>query len=270
MPPLKKKFVKRKFATKKKTTRRKSKATGNNVTATTVTFMSKPINQLGPLPQKYRTRFFCTAKGDITTAIGATSFQLNTRLNCLVLPFSISNLAWPGLSPASGSLDPTGFSTLINLNAYTRVRVIKSYISIMFDSLATTDVVLCTITPTPQTAATFPTLPNNPLTTSQAIGMTNTRSKQWTPFSQPTQKSVWLNHSCTQAACIGVPQKAIDYDLSGQYTHFYNQAPATPLYWNINIQNMALANFTGSLPYMVKLMWDVELYNNDWATSPES
>lgn len=182
-----------------------------------VTFMS---NSMLPLPPRYR----CKLHSAIIAyeAAGVASGHYSIRLNGAYLPWDTAGTDLPNANPAVATTNFAGYTQLCNLNTYARCRVFGSKITVEMMPQSILDGVILTITPSDSVSA--------PATS--AIAQAQPFTKTCTVYSGKGKTS--LTNYCSQSKLLGVSSRAIQDDLSGNFAHLYNTAPAVPLYWNIN------------------------------------
>jgi hypothetical protein len=169
---------------------------------------------------------------------------------------------WMNPNETLNTLRPTGIAALLNVNVYSRYRVLAATLVLNFLPLGEGDVVSASITPA-TTVSTYPT------TYSQAS------TQPWTVrqlFSSGRRNGAasGLSLHVTTAQIVGVPASAMVFDPTGQTTGAYNAAPGTPLYFVINWETVDTAGLVNNLPYTVCLTQEIELWTECTGSFPQT
>lgn len=145
-------------------------------------------------------------------------------LNGCVHPMDTPHSAtgFPGPSVAVNQLEPTGLGFLLNTQMFRSFVVRWAAIQFRMAVISPLDTVYAAILP--NTAGTTPSV-----SYVDAAHMPNVTTKLFTS-SNSTQ---WLSNSGSIATLSGIDQKAIDYDLSYNYSGTYSTAPAELMMWTI-------------------------------------
>lgn len=207
-----------------------------------------------PFPPRYRTKLQCDLQGYVTSATAASG-NFYFLMNSIYLPAASGG--FPNSSPAIASLLPTGYSSLLNAHLYQRFRVFASKITVQVVPSAQADTVNFTITPS--NAA------GTPSVTYTAMAQPYTTSR----LCQSNQKS-FVKNFITQHKLEGVPKKAIEDDLSGNYEGSYATQVNQPRYWNCNWSTVDAVNTTTPLLFVVRLEYFVEMWSDTTGTLLES
>lgn len=223
---------------------------GFNASPTLVTYMSKGQS---PFPRRYRTIFHSSIYGFV--AAGATSGHFTVNMNSAYLPWAGGT--WPNALPAIATLQPAGYSSIVNGTLYQNVRVYGSKLLIEFLPQALTDTVQVTLTP-----AVSPAVP-----TSVATAMAQPYTKQLLMSSSKmnSKNGSFISNYMSQSKLLGVAKKAIEFDLSGNYTHVYNGDPVNLFHWVVNLTTPDAVALATNLEYRAKLMIYCECYNDSAA-----
>lgn len=200
-----------------------------------------------PFPRVFQTKFKTIVQGYIKAGVDASNATLQFKLNSPYLPFdqgAATGLAnttyYAGVAPNNRTVQPAGWSSLMNANLYNNYRVIGCKIRITMNNQALGDNgLVCTIIPT------FLTTPAN-------VGVA---------LSQPYCKKMLLSEAktnilsnyMTQHKLLGIQKRAIEFDLSGKYFGFYNAAPGAPMYWAIIFSNNDGSVTTSPVPFEIEL-----------------
>jgi hypothetical protein len=216
----------------------------------------KPISN-SPLPPKFRTMFTCNISGIINS--GAFAFSTySVGLNSCYEPFNVTGAttAFPAtMFPAKASLDPTGYTSILNQYAYRQCRVLASRIQVSMGTSATTDTLSVSVAPsiiTGQPTSTWisrqqPFAKNAVFTYAQdPRGDLNTQNQ--------------IDTYVTVAQVLGVRPEAILDDLSGNYYHAYNNFAGQQMTWTINWNTEAATNLGNEAFFECKVRYWVELF----------
>lgn len=212
--------------------------------------------QQNPYPQRYRCKFTTAFYGAI--AAGTATGSYFAWMNSAYLPFNTGG--WPGA--ASGlsiaTLQPTGYSAMVNVNLYNSVRVLSSKITVEFLPQALTDTVEVVVVPCRSNSV--------PASVQVALSQPWARHHFMSSSKMNTKNGSMITNYISQHKFLGVSFDAIKNDLSGNYTHAYNTNPAVDFLWSVQWGTPDAVNLATALEYRVKLVHYVELYNNTSAT----
>lgn len=247
-------YVRRKTTTKKryrKNYRKKNStmSTKNNfkANALAVTYMTNGQN---PFPRRYRTKLHSNFYGFI--ASGSATGRYYVQLNSVFIPWGGGG--WPNPSTPLTTTTPAGYDLLLNGQLYNQCRVFGCKLLVEFLPQALTDTVQCTVTPS--LSASVPT------SVATALPQPYTKSLLMSSSKMNSRNGSAISHYMSVAKLIGVKPQALEYDLSGQYTHAYNGDPATPLYFVVNWATPDAVNLATNLEYRVKATWYIECWNS--------
>lgn len=201
-------------------------------------------------------------KTEITGYVGSanTSGHVFVILNSANEPFTGGG--WMNPNETLSSLRPTGISALLNVNVYSRYRVLAATLVLNFLPLAENDVVSAAITPA-TTVSTYPT-------TYQQASTQPWTVRQLFSSGRRNGAASGLSLHITTAQIVGVPAAAMVFDPTGQTTGAYNAAPGTPLYFVCNWETVDTAGLGNNLPYTVCLLQEVELWTECTGSFPQT
>lgn len=228
---------------------------GFSASPTLVTYMSKGQS---PFPRRYRTIFHSSIYGFV--AAGSTSGHFTVNMNSAYLPWAGG--AWPNALPAIATLQPAGYSSVVNGTLYQNVRVYGSKLSVEFLPQALTDTVQVTLTPAVSAAV--------PTSVATAMAQPYTKQLLMSSSKMNSRNGSFISNYMSQSKLLGVNKKAIEFDLSGNYTHTYNGDPANLFYWVVNLTTPDAVALATNLEYRVKLNIYCELYNDSAAILPQT
>lgn len=214
-----------------------------------------------PFPSKYFTKFTGTLTGRLAAAT-LTDKQLPIKMNSIITPFDQCTdpaFTFPSINPLVYVL--AGTSNLLNVNMYNYFRVLGCRIDIDIQPDDISDVMMCTVTPT--NSDLFPT--NVREATEQKFTMIGTFGNGREPVittmsGRILNKARSMKHYMTTAKFLGVPKKAIDYDLSGVYTGSYASDPAGLHYWNVWIGPLDGVATSSPVAFRITVTYYTEVY----------
>jgi len=217
-------------------------------------------NPSTPFPAKMRARLCCEMFSYTSSGAGTGTLNLSIALNSAFQPFNTGILS--GLTPVWRSFStaaPIGYSTLANANVYTNVRVLKStlFVNVIPDSV--TDSVFVIITPSSN---------HNP--TNSAISNSRMAASAVLSTGRPPPTEFGVVNSVSIARWYGVPERAVREDLSGEFSHPYNNVPLTPLYWGIAVNTSDNSTFGSPVGVDFRLLLDVEFYALSNSSLPQT
>lgn len=228
---------------------------GFSASPTLVTYMS---NGQSPFPRRYRTKFNASIYGYV--AAGSTSGHFSVNLNSAYLPFAAGS--WPNALPAIATLQPAGYSSVVNQTLYQNVRVYGSKLLVEFLPQALTDTVQVTLTPSVSAAT--------PTSVANAMAQPYNKQLLMSSSKMNSRTGSFISNYMSQSKLLGVNKKAIEYDLSGAYTHLYNADPTNTFSWVVNLTTPDAVALATNLEYRVKLVIYCELYNDSAAILPQT
>lgn len=239
--------VKSKYSKIKKGYKKKAKV---NATYKMVSFYPSGTNS--PLPPRYRCKFITNVYGYTSLGVGSGAYSFAVKLNSPRLPmasgFLGTGITWVNI--ATGTLNPTGLTTLLNANYYTRYRVYSSQCAIDLIPQSIQDSVVATVSPI---------LNNVFATTADAIKQPFTKSYDFVNARNPPSK-YGLKNYITQHGFVGVRKQAIEDDLSQSYVGYYNADPQNLLLWNITMSTIDNTILNNALELRLRLVHYVELF----------
>lgn len=248
----------KKFYKKSKKTYRKNKKKGTgkySANSNMVVYMAP--RQL-PFAPRYRCKMTACIYG--SQPAGVSSGHYYAKLNGAHLPL---NGTWPTATvPPVASLNPTGYSAIINSTLYQNVRVYASKFEIEFLPQALTDTVEVTVTPS-QTSA-------NPATTQVAMAQENTKSMFMSSSKTNSKSGSAITNAIAVHKFIGVSNRAIEDDLSGNYDHTFNGDPFALLFWVVNWACPDGVITATPLEFRAKITIYLEAWNMTSATVTEA
>jgi len=216
----------------------------------------KDISHVSPFPPRYRTSVTTALRGYINSGTGAVTWYC--KMNSAHLPFVGGG--WPNALPVVTTLKPTGFPQVCNATFYTLFRVLKSKIRIQVSPGDAADSVQVTVTPSGSSS--------EPASAAIAMGQRRTKWKQvqiGTPMSSQT-----VTNEVSQADFLGVPDSAIENDLSGDFIGSYNSDPAVTMFWVVNWtpDNAGVSSTVCSLSIILEQ--EIEFFGETAASQPEA
>jgi len=254
MPLAKKRVFKKKSNYPKKRPKRSSAVSGGS---RVISF--SPSKNMFPLPLRLRTYFRTAIHGYYDS--GAVGYRNNIHFNRLLSPFDVSSNPMPNIVGFPVTVNPTGYLTIVNVNLYQYVRVIGCSIKMTIRPEALSDSCGLSITGT--------RVLDTPDSFKQAQAFPNTRKSVFassvTPSGDATKRSE-LKLSLSQAQLLSTKEKAIEYDLSRNYTHGYNGNPNIPNYFCINMESLDGQALSREVPYSIELTHHVELWTDGHST----
>jgi hypothetical protein len=207
-----------------------------------------------PYAPRYQTKFTCGIYGSVNA--GTVAAQYYTSMNSVFTPLGGAS-GWPNPSQPLVTLMPTGLTALLNANLYTRFRVHASKISIEFLPQALADTLEVTVTPSDNQTI--------PATAAAAISQPYTKSLFMSSSKMNSKNGSFISNYMTIHKFFGVRKRAIDDDLSLQFTGTYLVDPAKQLFWVVNIATPDGAVTVTPVEYRLKMTYYVELYANSTA-----
>lgn len=226
-----------------------------------------------PFPSTYLTKMVSTVAGYTTSGVGSGTYHWFIKMNSIYQPFALaSGLLNVTLLPAfSTTSQPTGFNTLFPnaSNLYTRFRVVGSKCDVQITPQSIQDSVEATLTPSTNSAD-----PGNLMI---AYGQRLTKSAEFNGYRETLvtnlvtgvkSKARSLSSYCTMHQLYGVAKKAIDYDLSGQFTGTYTGDPPVTATWVINVNTGDNTVLNSPLEVKITMVYYVLCYglSNAFAT----
>lgn len=209
-----------------------------------------------PFPQRFRTVMHTAIQGSVP--VGTSSNLYFVRGNSAYLPFVGG--AWGSGLPGIGTLNPTGYSNLVNNNFFYKWRVMSSKIRVQFAPQAAVDTIVVTVTPSFNSAT--------PASTQAALTQQFTKYKtigENQPESSQTITSEMHTHRL-----LGVRRQAILDDLSGQFFGNAASTPANVWAWVVNFQVIDAAVSINKIPYTCEVMHEIELFGDSTAADLET
>lgn len=209
----------------------------------------RPISS-SPLAPLYRTKLITSGYGSISSGDDAAGYAV--KLNSAYLPMLSTggSVTLPNYFPAVATQTPVGYSQLINLNMYTRCRVLACKIEFEIFPESILDTVNVAINPTGTLA--------NPATLSAA--MNQPFSKHMLMGAAKVGKRHVIKNYITIADWYGVTREAFNNDLSGLYSHIYNNNPTNLLYWVIQWGTPDTDVLVADINYTFKMTQYVEAF----------
>lgn len=215
--------------------------------------------------QPFRSKYFTKLTGTLTGRLAAATLAdqiLPIKMNSVYLPFEQCTAAaftFPSITTTSYQM--AGFNNIFNVNLYNYYRVLGCRIDIDLQPDDIADVMNCTITPTNNIG--FPT--NVREATEQKFTVLgvfgNGRDPVITTMSgrqMPKAKS--LTSYMTTARFLGVPKKAVEYDLSQTYTGTYTSDPLGLHYWAIWMNPLDGVATTSPVAFRISVVYYVEAF----------
>lgn len=222
--------------------------------------MRQPVSRgMSPFPDRWR----CILKTEVM-AYTASGAGTNTGtwvidLNSVYKPWVVTT----GLTPISyvfANGQPVGFTSLCNSNLYQNFRVLKACCAVILTPQSVTDSVNCVICPSEV---------NSPGIMAGTLAQRYTKSCVFST-GRPLQSKYGLVNTLRCSTVLGCPEKAYQYDLSGNFDGAYNSGPARGLYWQVLYTTGDNAVLGSALECEFRLAWEVEFFNLTTATVPDS
>lgn len=201
-----------------------------------------------PFPPRYRCKFTTAIYGDITGAVASGQYAVN--LNSIYQPFAGGS--WAAALPAIGTLQPSGFSSMLNANFYRAFRVYGSKIVLEMLPQALTDTVEAVLTPSINGVA--------PANTATAMSQPYSKSCFFSSSKENNGKKGVLSNYITMHRLFGVSKRAIEDDLSGNYIGAYNADPAVLTQWFLTWATPDAVNISSHVQYRVIITHYCELF----------
>lgn len=213
-----------------------------------------PMGSQVPVPQRYRCKFVTSVQFNmIVGAGGAASGIIPVKMNSIFHPWANSGLGanpYANFGPqAVGTLQPSGYASLINANLYKRWRVYSSAIELKFNPSAQADTLIVAVTPSDNPAI--------PTSSAQAQQQPYCKFR----IQQSNQIGVVKNY-ITQHKLVGATKRAIEDDLSGNFQGNAGGDPADVLYWVINWSTVDTLANTTPIICEIKLTYYCELFGD--------
>lgn len=220
------------------------------------------LNYNCPLPVRYRTKLVASNYGVQNAGAGSGDNLFTILMNSPRLPFSVAVLTpgWTWLGPTVGTQFATGFSQLCNVNTYNRWRVYASAIEIDVMNQSVTDPCICSVTPS--------NTQNQPATLNTSLGAPYSKTLDF-ESGRSSNGNKTLKQYMSVHKFIGVSNRAIADDLSGQYYGSYNSQPVQLLYWIVNCETAANTALNAPLCIRFKLTYYIEFWDLVTASLPQ-
>jgi len=243
--------------TKRRVRRRMHKKKSHSYASTNVVQYKAPRSM--PFAPRYRTKMHCDIYGSLAAATAASGHYY-VKLNNALLPYTGGG--WPSAVPAIATLNPTGYSSIVNINLYSQYRVIASSITIEFLPSALADTIEVTVTPSAANTI--------PATTAVAMQQPYTKSMFMSSSKQNSRNGSSITNYIDVARFLGVRKQALQDDLSGEYIGAYNAPSTIQFYWVVNWATPNNANNTTPLDYRVKMTYYIECFGAIFAEMLET
>lgn len=244
-----KRIVRKKVATKKR-------ASTRNALNSVSTGGAKKVYHIArnPMPTQYVCQFNYTNTGYIP-AVGTSGDWFAIQMNDVVFPMVINNTlgtsGFPNQSKVFATSEPTSLSSLLTQNMYKNFRVISSVVEFrMIPTNAADSVAACIV-------------PWNAVTT---IPTFNYDWAEQQPFAKTkiftnANSLGSVKNAVAVSTLVGVPESAIEYDLSGQYNGSFTTPPSKSCLWYIFYKMWTNTNNVGRVGLEVKIKYNVVLWN---------
>lgn len=242
--------VKKQYSKKRMVSKRRPKQFKKSIASKELIIYKAP--QQSPFPARFRTVFTSYITGSILAADAIAAGRYYVSLNGPQLPWSGGG--WPHVLTSNlTTLNPLGYSTMLNANMYLAGRCYASSISVEFLPQALTDTIECTVTPSYAngTPATVDVAMASPFTKQQFFSSSKSNSKNSGP----------IKNYQTVHRQLGVSKRAVEDDLSGQLNFAVNGDPTRQFYWVVNWAAPDAANLAAACEYRCKVRYYVEMFN---------
>lgn len=204
-----------------------------------------------PVPSRYRCNFMTQFYGYV--AAGATGGTYTANVNGLYGPVVGS---WPNSTPSAATLQPTGYTSLLNINLYNQYRVYGSSILVEFLPESLVDTIQVVI---------VPSMINyfGSYGTGYLMGQEHAKSGLMSASKDDHNSKKGgseLRNSITMHKLLGVSPKAIEDDLSGKFVSSYNNNPSNTALWGVSWVTPDGSALSANCKYRVTLIHHTECY----------